>query len=154
QTEFGGDPGILGRTLVFSARPVTVVGVMPREFHFPRGDVLFWMPTRFTARDYQEIERTNNMYYGLGRLKPGVTVERAQTEMSLIAAQLERQHPKENKDTGALVYPLRDDVSQRSRLLLLALSGAAACVLLIACANLANLLLARALGRRRELAVR
>jgi predicted permease len=154
QTEFGGDPAILGRTLMLNDAPVTVVGVMPREFHFPRSDVLLWMPTRFTARDYQESERTNNMYYGVGRLKRGVTIERVQSEMSLIAAQSERQHPRDNKDTGALVYPLRDDVSQRSRLLLLALSGAAACVLLIACANLANLLLARALGRRRELAVR
>ncbi|HXI29713.1 MAG TPA: ABC transporter permease [Vicinamibacterales bacterium] len=154
QTEFGGDADIVGRTLVFDNTPFTVVGVMPREFHFPGPDALFWVPKRFTELDYQDSQRTNNMYYAVGRLKSGVPIERAQTEMSLIAAQLERQHPKENKDTGALVYPLRDEVSQRSRLLLLALSGAAGCVLLIACANLASLLLARALGRRRELAVR
>jgi len=153
QTEFGGDPGVVGRTLTFDNAPVTVIGIMPAAFHFPVSEVTYWIP-RFTARDFQDSERTNNMYRAVGRLKPGVTIERAQTELSLIAAQSERQHPVANKSTGALVYPLRDDVSQRSRLLLLALSGAAACVLLIACANLANLLLARALGRRRELAVR
>jgi predicted permease len=154
QTEFGGDAAIVGRSLAFDTRTVTVIGVMPREFNFPRSSVLFWTPKRFTAGDYQESERTNNMYYAVGRLRPGVTIERAQSEMSLIAKQSEQAHPKENKDTGALVYPIGDEVSQRSRVLLLALSGAAACVLLIACANLANLLLARALGRRRELAVR
>jgi putative ABC transport system permease protein len=154
QTEFGGEDAIIGRSLTFDNAPRTVVGVMPREFHFPASDILFWVPRRFTALDYQESERTNNMYYAVGRLKPGVTIARAQAEMSLIAAQSAQEHPKENKDTGALVYPIGDEVPQRSRLLLVALSGAAACVLLIACANLANLLLARALGRRRELAVR
>jgi putative ABC transport system permease protein len=154
QTEFGGDAGVIGRSLAFDSGPVTVVGVMPREFHFPGSDILFWTPIRLSARDYQESERTNNMYYAIGRLKPGVTMERAQSEMSLIAKQSEQAHPKENKDTGALVYPIGDEISQRSRVMLMALSGAAACVLLIACANLANLLLARALGRRRELAVR
>ena len=154
QTEFGGDAAIVGRSLAFDNTTVTVIGVMPREFNFPRSSVLFWTPKHFTARDYQESERTNNMYYAVGRLKPGVTIERAQSEMSLIAKQSEQAHPKENKDTGALVYPIGDEISQRSRVMLMALSGAAACVLLIACANLANLLLARALGRRRELAVR
>jgi putative ABC transport system permease protein len=154
QTEFGGDAAIIGRSLTFDKLPVTVVGVMPREFHFPGSDILFWVPKRFTAGEYQESMRTNNMYYAVGRLKRGVTIERAQSEMSLIAKQSEQAHPKENKDTGALVYPIGDEVSQRSRVMLMALSGAAACVLLIACANLANLLLARALGRRRELAVR
>jgi predicted permease len=154
QTEFGGDAAIVGRSLAFDNRTVTVIGVMPREFNFPRSSILFWTPKRFTARDYQESERTNNMYYAVGRLRPGVTIERAQSEMSLIAKQSEQAHPKDNKDTGALVYPIGDEISQRSRVMLMALSGAAACVLLIACANLANLLLARALGRRRELAVR
>jgi putative ABC transport system permease protein len=154
QTEFGGDPAILGRGLMFDDQPHTVIGVMPREFLFPRSDVLFWVTNRFTERDYQPSERTNNWLYAVARLRPGVTIEQAHTEMKAIAAQSQQQYPVENKDTSAVVYAMSDEVSERSRLLLLALSGASACVLLIACANLANLLLARALGRRRELAVR
>jgi putative ABC transport system permease protein len=80
----------------------------------------------------------------VGRLKPGITARQAEADLQVIAARLEREYPRENKDTGALVIPLGQEVSQRSRLLLLALSAAAGCVLLIACANLANLLLARA----------
>ena len=154
QTEFGGDSNIVGSTLTFDNAPYTVIGVMPREFHFPASNDLFWVTTRFGERDYTPQERTNNRLEAVGRLRRGVTLAQAQREMDLIAAQSERQYPKENKDTGAVVYRLDEEISERSRLLLIALSGAAACVLLIACANLANLLLARALGRRREFAVR
>jgi predicted permease len=154
QTEFGGDSSIVGRSLTFDDRPFTVVGVMPRDFHFPASNILFWTTNRFTEGNYQAQERTNNRLEAVGRLRRGVTLEQARAELVWIAAQLEREYPRENKDTSAAVYALRDEVSERARLLLLALSGAAACVLLIACANLANLLLARALSRRRELAVR
>jgi putative ABC transport system permease protein len=154
QQELGGDQDVIGRTLTFDSEPYTIVGVMPPEFHFPARDVLFWTPHRFPARFYQDSDRANNFLAAVGRLGAGVTVEQAQTELTAIAAASERQFPKENKDTGAAVLPLAEEISPRSRLLLLALSGAAACVLLIACANLANLLLARALARRRELSVR
>jgi putative ABC transport system permease protein len=154
QTEFGGDTGIVGRSLTFDDKPFTVIGVMSREFHFPSSDVLFWTTNRFSERDYTAQERTNNYLEAVGRLRRGVRLEQARAELVSIAAQSQQQYPRENKDTSAAVYALRDEVSERSRLLLLALSGAAACVLLIACANLANLLLARALSRRRELAVR
>jgi len=158
QTEFGGDPTVIGRNLVaqvdFDDTPYTVIGVMPREFHFPKSDVLFWITTRFGEGAYQAQERTNNWLEAVGRIRRGTTLSQARAEMDVIAAQSRQQYPKENKDTGATLVELGTEVSERSRLLLLALSGAAACVLLIACANLANLLLARALARRRELAVR
>ncbi len=154
QSEFGGDRGVVGRVVTLDDERHAVIGVMAKGFHFPRNDVLFWTPQRFGAAMYQENERVDNFLEAVGRLKPGVTLEQAQTELSGIAAASERQYPKANRETGATLNALGDEVSERSRLLLFALSGAAACVLLIACANLANLLLARALARRRELAVR
>jgi putative ABC transport system permease protein len=163
QTEFGGDPSIVGRVLVLDTAvpgskpgqaPFTVVGVMPPTFHFPDSRAQFWTPARLDPDAFQDTERANNFMRSVARLRPGVSMEQARAELDVIAARLAQQFPKENKDTGAAVFPLSDEISERSRLLLLALSGAAACVLLIACANLANLLLARALGRRRELAVR
>jgi putative ABC transport system permease protein len=158
QTEFGGDPAVIGRNLVaqvdVDAAPYTVIGVMPREFHFPKSDVLFWITNRFGEGEYRPEERADNWLEAVGRLRPGVTLEQARAEMDVIAAQLRQAYPKENKNTGATVMPLGTEVSERSRLLLLALSGAAGCLLLIACTNLTNLLLARALSRRRELAVR
>ena len=158
QSEFGGNPAVVGRRIdaqMDIERSVfTVIGVMPRDFHYPSSDAAFWVTTRFSADDYAPDERTNNWLNGLARLRPGVTAEQAQSEASVIASNLRRRYPKENKDTGARVVSLRQDVSVRSRLLLQALSAASVCVLLIACMNLANLLLARGLGRRRELAVR
>ena len=152
QTEFGGDPNIVGQSLILESGPHTVIGVMPREFHFPTSDALFWRTNRFNESIYQD--RGNNMMEAVGRLRRGVTLEQARAEMLVVAEQSKQQYPAENKNVSSALFTLSDEVSQRSRLLLVALSGAAACVLLIACANLANLLLARALGRRRELAVR
>src|SRR3954470_4928461 len=152
QTQFGGDPAIIGKPVRLDTESYTVIGVMPREFRFPSADTLFWTTVRFDEQAY--ADRTDNWHYGVGRLRPGVTSAQAQAELDVLAARTRQQYPVENKNTGAVLVPLSDSVPQQARMLLYALSGAAACVLLIACANLANLLLARALERRRELAVR
>jgi predicted permease len=127
---------------------------MPRDFHFPSRSAELWMPARFQEHSDDFRDRNNNYLNVVARLKPGVSLAQARAEMGVVTAQLERQFPKENRQTRASVEFLRDELSQQSRLLLMALSGAAVCVLLIACANLANLLLARGLARQRELAVR
>ena len=153
QTQFGGDPSIVGRQLLLNSESFTVIGVMPQAFRFPVAEVQYWTPLRFNAEMY--VDRNDNWHYAVGRLRAGVSIEQAQAEMDVLAARSKQQFPAENKDVGAILTRLDEDgVSQQAKLLLYALSGAAACVLLIACANLANLLLARALERRRELAVR
>ena len=152
QSEFGGDPAILGQSLLFSDKPYTVIGVMPREFNFPSSDATIWTTMRLDESSYED--RGDNWLEAVGRLRPGVSVEQGRAEMEVRAAQSRQQYLLENKDVGATLSRLHDEVGQKSQLLLKSLAAAAACVLLIACANLANLLLARALGRRRELAVR
>lgn len=152
QSVFGGDAGVLGRRVSLDNQPYVVIGVMPPDFHFPSRGVQLWTPARFPEASFQD--RNDNYLEVVARLVPGVSLAQARAEMNVVAAQLERQYPKENKKVGAAVIRLRDELSEQSRLLLIALSGAALCVLLIACANLANLLLARAMARQKELAVR
>ena len=152
RSRFGADPLVAGRTLILDSQPYTVIGVMPRDFYFPSRDTQVWMSARFAEDAF--IDRTNNYLRVLARLRPGVTLESARAEMRTVAAAMERSWPKENAHIGATVITLRDELSARSRMLLTALLGAALCVLLIGCTNLANLLLARALARRKELAVR
>ena len=152
QERFAADPGILGRKIVLSDAPYVVIGVMPRGFYFPRPAVRFWRAMRLGPDDFDN--RTNWYLNGIARLRDGVSLEQARAQLRLVAAQLERQFPLENAHNSATVIDLRSEVSSQARLLLIALFGASACVLLIACTNVGNLLLARALTRRRELAVR
>ena len=149
---FGGDPGVLGRKLLLDDEPYQVIGVMPAGFHFPRRETQLWLPMRLQAQAFEQ--RDDLFLECVARLKSSVSIDAARAELTLLTAQLERQYPKENKNVGAAVVRLRDELSQQSRLLLLALLGVVLGVLLIACTNLASLFLARALERRQELAVR
>jgi len=152
QSEFGGETSVLGRKIRLDDKSYLILGVMPRDFHFPRREADLWAPMQFKEDDFQD--RNNNYLHVYARLKSGVSLDQARADLAVVTAQLQRQYPKENGKTEANIYFLRDDLSPGSRLLLLALVGAAGCVLLIACANLMNLLLARSLVRQRELAVR
>jgi predicted permease len=152
QAEFGGDSSVLGRKIRLDDATYVVIGVMPRDFHFPNREAELWTPMQFQEDDFQD--RNNNYLHVFGRLKPGISLEQAKADLAVVTGQLKRQYPKENGKTDATIYFLRDDLSPKSRLLLLALMAAAACVLLIACSNLMNLLLARSLVRQKELAVR
>jgi predicted permease len=152
QRKFGGDPNVLGRKLIVDGRSFSVIGVMPRAFAIPSRMVEFWMPSGFTAEDL--ARRSSHYLVCFARLKAGVGIHEAQAEMSAIAAQLTAEFPADNYGLGAVVTPLRDEVLGERRTALIALLCAAGCVLLIACANIANLLLVRGLERQREFALR
>ena len=152
QRQLGGDTQVLGRGVRLNDSIYTVVGVMPPDFVFPRRETSFWVPLQLSAENF--VDRDDNDLDVVAKLKPEVALEAARAEMGRIAEQLEREYPGANADTGATVIPLRDELSVQARLLLTALFGASAGVLLIACLNLANLLLARSMARRRELIVR
>ena len=152
QNEFSGDAGVLGKTIFLDGEPYAVIGVMPSDFHFPGRETQFWTTFRFGEDAYKE--RDDNYIIGIGRLKPDVSLEQGRTEMSLIAARLRQQYPKENENVDVNVVSLRDELTTQSRLLLLTLCGAALCMLVITCANLANLLLVRSMARQKELSIR
>ncbi len=149
---FGNDDSIVGRHVLLNDESYTVLGIMPPDFRFPDSSVDVWIPQRFPEDAY--LDRADNFLNAVARLRPNVSLEQAQADFTRVAGILEKQFPRENERTGAVVSWMRDDVSSQPRSLIIALAGAAICVLLIVCANLANLLIARAVGRRRELAVR
>ncbi|MCI0446592.1 FtsX-like permease family protein, partial [bacterium] len=148
-----GDPGALGKKVLLDNEPIEIIGVMPRGFYFPTRDDDFWTPIRFVpGEDFED--RNNHYLQSIAKLKKNVSLEEAKAETRVVAAQLEQKYPESNARTTANVILLRDEISRQTRFLLIGLVCASICVLLIACSNLANLLLARAMARRKELAVR
>jgi predicted permease len=154
QSVFGGDTTVVGRTVRMSGVPVQIIGVMPPRFTFG-GQEQFWMPFVIQQQlaDANRARKFHNMV-GVARLRAGMSAERAASDLLTIAHRNEVAHPESNRGHLVTVVPLHEALVGDARVPLLVLAGAAACVLLIACANLANLVFTRTLGRQRELAVR
>ncbi len=156
QRSFGGDPAIVGRHILISDKPATIVGVMPRAFAYPSSGVDLWVPAQFTAPNWGGGYRGDGMRFfnTLALMRPGVRAKQIQPALDLLSTRLARQYPDTDADWGFSTHSLRDHLYGTLRPALLALMSAAFCVLLIACVNIANLLLSRAVTRQREVALR
>jgi putative ABC transport system permease protein len=152
RTRFGADPSLVGRSLVLDGVAHTVVGIVPPWLSFPNKDVVLWVPARFTP---DQLAQASSYYaYVVGRLKPGVSLVQAQRDMSGIGQQLQAERPRTNSEVAISVTSLHEHVSRDARQPMMLLASAAGLILLIACANVAGLLIAHGASRRAELALR
>ena len=148
---FASDRNVVGRTILLDGENYSIVGVMPETFRFPSWGKI-WVPLAWTNET--RAVRGNHNYGVIARLKKSVDIRRAQAELSAISTRLEQLYPEDDKGWGAIIIPLREQLVGDVRAALLVLLGAVAFVLLIACANVANLVLAKTLARRKEIAIR
>jgi putative ABC transport system permease protein len=153
RNRFGADPGIVGRTLTLNGQPHTVIGIMPPSMRFPSRLTDVWLPFGLIVSTFPPRGAHPGLT-AVGKLKAGVSYEQANAEMDTIARRLEQQYPQSNKNAMVTVTPYYEQIVRNIRPALLVLIGAVAFVLLIGCANLANLMLAKADARQREIAIR